>query len=268
MSSRAAGGSVSETSAQRFAARARARRWPLLRNALVLLLVLSLAGGAGWALLRSSWLAVDDVRVRGMERVDADHVLAAAAIDRGTPLLRVDTDAAAARVASIPEVASVSVRRDWPHGVDVVVTEREPLAAVHTGEQFRFVDAAGVVFGAAAQRPRGLPLVDVSAAESQGQAAGGVDTQTLNAALAALDAVPRGIADRVRVVRARTPDDVVLQLTRAQRVVWGGAERADRKATVLRALLKAEPRARIFDVSAPDVPTTRGGPTAEATGTS
>ena len=51
-------------------------------------------------------------------------------------------------------------------------------------------------------------------------------------------------------------DDVVLTLRAGAAVRWGSAERADRKAQVLRSLLPV--RAEVYDVSAPDLPTTSG----------
>ena len=49
----------------------------------------------------------------------------------GTPLLRVDVDAAAARVRRLPQVASAEVTRGWPDRVVVTVAERVPVAVVH-----------------------------------------------------------------------------------------------------------------------------------------
>jgi cell division protein FtsQ len=242
---------VSRTSARRFAARARARRLLSLRPILVLLAVVALAAGAGWVLLRSSWLAVDEVVVVGAAaHVSGERVLETADVTVGTPLLRVDTEAVASRVAAIPEIASVEVTRSWPHGIEVAVTERSPVAVVSAGTAFRYVDADGVIFGAVERRPRGVPLVEAEADV--------VAPETLRAALSALAAIPPAVERRVTSVSARTPDDVVLKLTKGQRVAWGGAERPERKASVLLAIMRAQRGVAVYDVSAPDVPTTRG----------
>ena len=62
------------------------------------------------------------------------------------------------------------------------------------------------------------------------------------------------VAADVRQVRAASPDDVRLQLTKGRTVVWGSAERSARKAAVLAVLLTR--RASVYDVTAPDAPTT------------
>src|SRR3712207_8451305 len=51
-------------------------------------------------------------------------------------LLRVDVDAAEARVARLPQVASVEVTRGWPDRVVITVRERVPVARSeeHTSE--------------------------------------------------------------------------------------------------------------------------------------
>ena len=49
-----------------------------------------------------------------------------------------------------------------------------------------------------------------------------------------------------------------MQLTRGRIVVWGSTERGERKAAVLAVLLAR--KARVYDVSAPDAPTTRSDP--------
>jgi cell division protein FtsQ len=77
----------------------------------------------------------------------------------------------------------------------------------------------------------------------------------LRAALDVLAAVPRVLAGQVLEVRAATPDQVTLRLTRSRMVMWGSPERSRRKAAVLAALMTRP--AKIYDVSAPDAPTTR-----------
>jgi cell division protein FtsQ len=203
-------------------------------------------GIAAWLLFASSVFGVAQVAVQGSSRVGEAEVVAAAKIPHGTPLARLDMAAVAARVESIPAVASVDVRRDWPRGVTIVVRERVAAAVRERGTGFVLVDRTGVVFGQVARRPRDLPLV--SAPVSAGPPA-------LRAALDALDAVPAAIRDQVRSVRAASPDEVTLQLTRGRTVIWGDTGQGARKGAVLAVLLTR--KADVYDVSVPDAPTTR-----------
>jgi len=220
-------------------------RWRA-RLGVALLLVLTLAAGTGWVALRSSALGVDSVRVSGVSRLTADEVRSAAAIPAGTPLVRLDTAAVARRLSRLTAVRGVEVRRDWPGTVIIAVRERTPVAARVVGTSFALVDAEGVAFATRDRRPNRLPLV--SAPVADGPAA-------LRAAVHALTALPPTVREDVRQVRAATVEQVSILLSRGRLVVWGSIERAQRKAAVLAVLLTR--KASVYDVSAPDTPTTR-----------
>ena len=70
-----------------------------------------------------------------------------------------------------------------------------------------------------------------------------------------LDALPAEVRRQVREVRAAGLESVTLRLSRGRSVMWGSTERGDRKADVLAVLLSR--KASVYDVSAPDTPTTR-----------
>ena len=222
---------------------------PRLSRPTVVFLLLGtvlLAAAGAWVLLFSSLFGVAHVQVLGVDRVYRTQVIDRAGIARGTPLARLNTGEVAARIERIPAVRSVEVRRDWPRGVTVVIHERVPAAVRERGTGFVLVDRTGVVFGEVPDRPRDLPLV--SAPVSAGAPA-------LRAALDALDAVPPAIRGQVRSVRAASVDEVTLQLTRGRTVVWGDPGLGRRKGEVLAVLLTR--KAKVYDVSVPDAPTTR-----------
>jgi cell division septal protein FtsQ len=223
---------------------------PRRRLLLALATTALVLGVAGWVLLGSSLLAVRTVQVDGVRSLSAQEVARAAGVAEGTPLVRVDTGAAAARVAELPQVASVEVTRGWPGTVVVTVAERVPVAVVdHLGTRV-LVDASGVVFDTiTGDPPSGVVPLDVRDP--------GPEDGATTAALGALTALPRDVRRQVTAVAARSADDVTLTLTDGRSVSWGSAERTERKATVLAALLEQiddgtlEP-AGTLDVSTPD----------------
>ena len=208
------------------------------------------AGIAAWVLLGSPLLAVRTVQVDGAARLSRDQVVQVAGIPQGAPLVRVDTTAAAARVAQLPQVASVEVTRGWPNTVVVTLRERVPVAVVADGGTRRLVDATGVVFDTiTGNTPAGVVPLDV--------ARPGPDDAATTAALGALTALPGNVRKQVTGVAAHTADDVTLTLTDGRSVLWGSAAQTDRKATVLGALLDqidsgALDPAGTLDVSTPD----------------
>jgi len=238
--------SLADRMTQRLREPGQRRRLSRATVALIAVGVALVLAAAAWVLLVSSVFGVSHVQVQGNVRVEQADVVAAAKIPGGTPLARLDTAAVAARVASIPAVAGVDVRRDWPRGVTIVVRERVAAAVRERGTGFVLVDRTGVVFDQVDKRPRELPLV--SAPVSAGPPA-------LRSALDALDAVPASVRGEVRSVRAASADEVTLQLTRGRTVIWGDTSQGPRKGAVLAVLLTR--KADVYDVSVPDAPTTR-----------
>ncbi|MGY1777593.1 cell division protein FtsQ/DivIB [Geodermatophilus sp. SYSU D00804] len=221
------------------------RRRRVLGAAVALVLVVA----AGWAVWASPLLAVRTVRVDGATTLTAEQVRTAAGVQEGTPLLRVDTDAAAARVARLPQVADVTVTRGWPRSVVVTVVERRPVAVVERAGTRSLVDRDGVPFDTVTgEVPDGVVPLDV--------ATPGPDDPATRAALGALVSLPADVRGRVTGVQATTGEDVTLALADGTTVVWGGADGADTKAAALVALLDQvasgviEP-ATTIDVSSP-----------------
>lgn len=228
--------------------RARARRRD--DRPLRLLLAVLVIGGICWALLASPLLGVRTIQVDGLGTLSADQVREAAGVDPGTPLLRVDVDAVRARVARLPQVASVEVTRGWPHSVVITLEERTAVAIVGEPGRRSLVDAHGVLFDTVTgEMPEGVVPLDVAAP-------GPGDPATM-AGLTAVAALPAAVRDQVAVASAPTGDEISLTLVDGTVVVWGGPEESAAKAKALAGLLDQlaagglEPAGTI-DVSAPD----------------
>ena len=111
-------------SRRRFARRQWRRRWLAWRYLLVLVLVLAIVGGGIYAVWFSTWLAVEDIEVSGAQTVEPADIRARSGIDEGEPLVRVDLATAERRIGALAVVRSVSVTRQWPHGVLISIEER------------------------------------------------------------------------------------------------------------------------------------------------
>lgn len=226
------------------------------RRVLVVGALLLLAAAGVWLVWFSSVLEVREVRVVGAEDLRSQEVLAAADIPAGLPLARVDAGAAERAVRDLSWVSAVEVRRGWPNEVVLAVEVREPVAVLDpaapvpdsaaggSGEGSPTgawgIDADGVVFPAE-ELPRRLPRI-----RAQGAA--------LSAATSVVGGLPADLLKRVVSVTATTMDDIDLHLRSGDVVRWGSAMESETKAEVLRALLKR--KADMYDVSAPELPTT------------
>jgi len=85
-------------------------------------------GGLTYALIHSSLLAADQVRVEGVTGARADAVSQFAGVRIGEPLVLLDTGAVARRVERLPWVGAVTVSRGLPHTVRITVVERDAVA--------------------------------------------------------------------------------------------------------------------------------------------
>nr|PZN43552.1 MAG: cell division protein FtsQ [Actinomycetota bacterium] len=230
------------------AERAPRRRWRRARPVvLVLLLAAGVVAAATWLVFLSPLLGVERVEVRGNSGIPDEVVRRAAGVATGEPLAAVDLAAVRARVAALPPIESVRVERAWPRTLLIRVRERTPIAVAQSGDRVALVDRFGVVVSLRDTAPEGLPRLRVARVAPDDPAA--------RAALAAVHALPEGLARRVAEVRAEDATSVSLRLADGRTVNWGGAEHGDLKARVLLSLLRYPGRS--YDVSSPDVATVR-----------
>jgi cell division protein FtsQ len=223
---------------------------PGRRRALRIAVGLLVLVTACWVLWASPVLAVRAVQVDGAATLPAEQVREAAGIVDGTPLLRVDVDAARARVAALPQVASVEVTRGWPDRVVITVVERVPVAVVEEEGRRTLVDAEGVLFDSiSGAPPAGVVRLDVPRP--------GPDDPATEAALTAVAELSGNLRRVVASVTAAPAGEVELVLTDGTTVIWGPPEDSRAKATALEALLGqiaagALAPAGTIDVSTPD----------------
>lgn len=226
------------TREQRSARRRRGAR--LVGQALLVLLPLA---ALAWVLLFSTWLTVERVIVVGTERVSPDEVTQVAAIAADTPLARVDPGRIERAVSGLAPVDQVRVRRSWPNGVRIEVTERVPVAGVAGPEGVLLLDDEGVPFATTPALPAGVVRLEVDQPGPQDPAT--------RAALQVYRELPPALRATVRSVRAATASSVVLALPEDREVVWGGPGDTAAKAAATAALLELP--GAIIDVSAPGV---------------
>lgn len=225
-------------------------------------LLVVLAGASLWLLYGSAWLRVERVGVSGTGVLTPQEVRRAAAVPVGRPLAGVDTGAVEARLRrELPRIDTVEVSRSWPGTVTVQITERNAVLIVEKGGKFVEVDDEGVSFGNIDHAPKGIPLLELALTEEHSAAASVRrfgEERLVREAVRVAGAVPRSVAADTRTVKVRSYDAISLELTRDRTVEWGSSEEGPLKARTLTALMKAEPRARHFDVSVPTAPASSG----------
>jgi cell division protein FtsQ len=209
-------------------------------------LVSVVAVGLGLLLYFTPIMAARVTVITGLGTVTEQEVEQAAAVVPGTPLLQINTDAVAERVATIRRVASARVQREYPSTLRITVVERVPVVVKDYPDGSHLFDRDGVDF-ATAQPPPGLPYLD---ADNPGPS----DDPT-KAALQVLLALRPEVSGQVSRIAAPSVAAVTLTLVDGREVIWGTTDRTEEKALKLGALL-TQP-GHTYDVSSPDLPTVK-----------
>ncbi|MFB9960211.1 FtsQ-type POTRA domain-containing protein [Agromyces bracchium] len=230
---------------RRFTRRSRLRRatWITVVSAVVAI------GIAAVAVAYSPLMALREVRVEGTSRIAAAEVRAAFDDRVGTPLPLIAPDEVQRALSEFPLIETYTTETVPPGTLVVRIVERTPVGVLDTSSGLMAVDAAGVVVERVDEVPEALPLIEVE---------GGIDDAAFRAAGRVLRSLPAELRAEVASVTAESADDVRFVLDAGSSVVWGSAEDAALKTTVLRDLMAAVPPDQVsrYDVSAPLSPVT------------
>lgn len=217
-----------------------------LKMLLATVLLVVIGVGLGLILYFTPAMSARNIVVTGTGVVTREEVLDAAQVRIGTPLLQIDTNQVADRVAAIRRVASARVQRQYPSALRITIVERIPVVVKDFPDGPHLFDRDGVDF-ATDQPPPTVPYIDVDNP-------GPTDPATL-AALKVLSTLRPEVAGEVGRIAAPSVSSITLTLTDGRVVIWGTTDRAAEKAEKLAALL-TQP-GRTYDVSSPDLPTVK-----------
>lgn len=95
--------------------------------------------------LGHSYFAVQEIKVKGGEKVGGSEIVAMAGMSQGMNIWKIDPEIIERKVAKHPWVKRVLVRRELPRRVVIEVEEREAKGIVVLGRLY-YVDPEGFVF--------------------------------------------------------------------------------------------------------------------------
>jgi cell division protein FtsQ len=179
---------------------------------------LLLVAGGGWLWLRDSPLvSVKRVTVSGASGPDAPAIRAALiSAARGMTTLDVSLARLRAAVSPYPEVRSLKVGTDFPHGLRIHVLEQLPVAVVELGGRMVGVAADGLLLRIAARQP--LPRLPLAVPPGGPR----VSQQRALAVLKALAAAPYRLLARISQATELAGHGVVAQLRGGPAIYLGG----------------------------------------------
>jgi len=110
---------------------------------------------------KSSWFAVEDIRVSGVKRLRASAVIEMSGLSPGINIFSADLKEAAQRIAAHPWVEEVRMRRSFPRSLAILVKEWEPVAFFSAGNRDIYVDPRGKTFSGLG-KPEGVPRITLT----------------------------------------------------------------------------------------------------------
>lgn len=234
-----------------------AARGSLLRRRLIAAAIVIVVLYAGYMLWfrNMSWFAIDSVTIKGATTNEREIKAAVEGVAGDMTTLHINDGALRNAVARFPTVASVGASTSFPHGLEVTITERLPIAFVQIHGQPTAVSADGYLLAGASFDQKQLPRIE-------GAVAHGPRLDEDAAAQAAiLGATPAPLRNRVTV---SSWDDnrggVVVDLKNGPEVRFGDGSRARDKWAAAVAVLSGSQRGSpsYLDVSVPDRPVSGG----------
>jgi cell division protein FtsQ len=202
-----------------------------------------------------SLFAINDVTVKGATTNEREIRSAVEQVAGDMTTLHIKDDELRDAVARFPTVASVGASTSFPHGLEVTVTERLPVAFIQVSGQQTSVSADGYLLAGADFDAKALPRIEGAAAHGAR-----LDDDAASQA-AILGATPGPLRNHIT---ASTWDDqrggVVVDLKNGPEVRFGDGSRAQDKWQAAVAVLSSNDRGSpsYLDVSVPDRPVSGG----------
>ncbi|AVF04834.1 hypothetical protein C4375_14760 [Devosia sp. I507] len=116
-------------------------------------------GGIAQGNFAQAGLAIGEISISGQTLTAEQDIFDALGIQPHTSTLGFDVEAARQRVAELPAVESVIVRKTYPGDVDVLITEKTPVARWAVDGVTFLIDGRGEQIAETSPAYAGLPLV-------------------------------------------------------------------------------------------------------------
>ena len=242
--------------------RTRARPRPAARKAVIrrrvlaaAVILLVLYGGYMFWFRDLSLFAIHGVTIKGATTNEREIRSAVEGVAGDMTTLHIKDDELRDAVARFPTVASVAASTSFPHGLQVTVTERLPVAFVRINGQETAVSADGYLLAGADFDAKALPRIEGAAPH------GARLDQDAAAQAAIIGATPGPLKNRITA--SSWTDDaggVVVDLKDGPEIRFGDGSRAADKWQAAVAVLSSDERGTpsYLDVSVPDRPVSGG----------
>lgn len=204
--------------------------------------VLALFAYGGFWVWNSPIFKISDVQVSGNDRIATPTVVEATGLI-GESMFEADLAEVQRAIYSLPLVYNVSIERDWPNTIRIVIDERQPWGTWEQDGVEYTVDREGVVLGIGAGPANG-PVIR-SSEEGSRVTGDRVDYQAVDAAAEIYEKLPRYLGATVAEVAFTRGQGVTVTTTNNQVALLGDSSSITYKLEVWAALATEAQQRRI-----------------------
>jgi len=94
---------------------------------------------------KTTFVRLERIEISGIKKLTRDEILSAASVKPGDDLLGMRLSRMGEQLTKNPWIASVRVRRNFPHSLFIDIQERQPVAVVSMGYLY-YLDSRGEIF--------------------------------------------------------------------------------------------------------------------------
>jgi cell division protein FtsQ len=216
------------------------------------------------ALAHTAWFGAQAISITGTHPHTPESVIVdASGLQHHPPLISVDPGAVAKRVEALPFIATAQVRRHWPDGVQIAVTERVPVVQMAgPGTSWSLLDGYGRTLQVEPARLPGVVvyIVHTATAGIPPAKVGGSLPPSAGPGLEVSRTLPPAFVAQVVSVTVAADGSISMALSSGITVMFGtDADRIAKYKDVASILASGTLHATsVIDVTVPESPTVSG----------
>lgn len=109
--------------------------------------------------LRSSFFQLNNIEITGNSKLNHEEILQASGLTLGDNLLLIGKGQVKRNIINLPYTKDVTVKRQWPKGVEINIEERIPYLQFENGYSFAIVDTEGIYLENSITKLPTIPLI-------------------------------------------------------------------------------------------------------------
>ena len=195
---------------------------------------------AALVLMLTPWFNITSIEVTGNEYVEEESIIAAAGINPGENIFRINVKRSKDAVREIPYIDDVKIYRLLPAKVTIDVTERAETAYISCGDGYMLIDEDGRALEFT-NITWGIPEITGIEAEAlkEGEFIAPSDGSIVTVLKEAMSKLKEyELSDRVTAIDISEPDNIKFTFDKNKEIITGGNFRIDYKLMMLKAVIE------------------------------